>query len=719
MKKNSVNSVHIFLVLSSVLVLKAEDKPAEPLSAAELTRRKDALENWTFEPVSIEGRSFLLHFDRKDGSFFIQDRRTQVKWFSSWGRRGFASILLRGEGEKAASWLPVDRVEALYSEETKIRFRAASTQAPIPPVIFELESLSGSSGLSLRFEIPEESRARVAAVRLLESSLWVPDVDRGGVALPRGLGEWHDVEVEENFRVRLEGFPAPSRPSSPNESAEPSAEHFTLRFVGLLKSGNPLLLRWIEPATAVEVERRPVPGDSFPGRAAIFTSIELKGPAAKVEIYALGKEEIAPVDAAKAYRQLLGSSLHSSTLRSKTGAKPELRSFLGAALFRPAVGSSLSFQEVGGYAERLKRQLEIDEAAFILSQWSATVEAKAGFSFLPAAPEAGGSEGLKDLSKRLQEIGYIFGLEIQRDPPQRDESFAPLIELCSPQLILKKEEARSEAVGSKPEDLLRARTDLGRYASEKFGLFGLGGGSEAEVESCAYLEGPLGPFAKSPLSAVAWPLFPAAFGHCVRLATGPAEAIKPNEPLSFLAHLMLGEVPIYEIPPEVPRQAPPEDPRWCFARDEGWAAGKGLSAHDIFLKNTFEVLSYVARERFREPLLYHQKLTPDGSVRETRFGMDMRIVVNFGARNYEDKEDGFLIPPLGFVVRHPFLFAFHALRVHDVEYEKPAFFVVRSLEGKMYLRAERVNIYHGFGPEKIELGGKTFIVPRETVVRIW
>ena len=71
-----------------------------------------------------------------------------------------------------------------------------------------------------------------------------------------------------------------------------------------------------------------------------------------------------------------------------------------------------------------------------------------------------------------------------------------------------------------------------------------------------------------------------------------------------------------------------------FARDDGWAAGKGLSPEDVFLKNTYEVLSHVARIRAREQLLFHRALVPDASVRETYFGPDLRIVVNLGTEPF-------------------------------------------------------------------------------------
>jgi len=200
----------------------------------------------------------------------------------------------------------------------------------------------------------------------------------------------------------------------------------------------------------------------------------------------------------------------------------------------------------------------------------------------------------------------------------------------------------------------------------------------------------------------------------------PQDAVEPDQPEKLLAHLVLGEVPIYASPATGDRVEAPDDPRWCFARsDGGWAEGKGFTARERFVKNTYEVLTHVARIRARAPLLFHRFLTEDRAVEETYFGPDLRIIVNYGEKPYTDKELDFTLPRYGFWVQHPFFHAFSATRAHSVDYERPALFTVRSLEGKMYLRAESVRIYHGYGPSRVQLGGRDFDVPRESVVKIW
>ncbi|MCH2582746.1 MAG: hypothetical protein MK133_16300, partial [Planctomycetes bacterium] len=98
---------------------------------------------------------------------------------------------------------------------------------------------------------------------------------------------------------------------------------------------------------------------------------------------------------------------------------------------------------------------------------------------------------------------------------------------------------------------------------------------------------------------------------------------------------------------------------------------------------------------------------------------DLRVLGTFGKTPYEDTEARVVLPQYGFLIRHPFFLAFHALEADGLTYDSPAFFTVRSLEGKMYLRAEQVRIYQGMAPGKISLGGRVFEVAGELKTKVW
>jgi hypothetical protein len=220
-----------------------------------------------------------------------------------------------------------------------------------------------------------------------------------------------------------------------------------------------------------------------------------------------------------------------------------------------------------------------------------------------------------------------------------------------------------------------------------------------------------------------FPFFLASFADAVRLPVSAAHALGPDDAAGFLAHLVFAQAPVYEVEPQpgtaASGAAVADDPRWCFAREGGWTAGRGLSPRDVYIKNTYEVASWLARLAGRERFASQRFVTADGMVQEAQFGFDLRVLVNFGATEHEDEESDTVLPQYGFLVRHPYLLAFHAVKAGGLAYDKPAFYVVRSLEGKMYLRAERVRIYRGFGPSQVRIGGRTFEVDRELVTKIW
>ena len=90
--------------------------------SAEIQKRRQALSSWVFEPLELDGSSFRLHMDRHNSSFVLSIRRSNIEYYSSWGRKGFCSLRLSD-----GSLVPVDKVEDLTANSERIRFRAASS----------------------------------------------------------------------------------------------------------------------------------------------------------------------------------------------------------------------------------------------------------------------------------------------------------------------------------------------------------------------------------------------------------------------------------------------------------------------------------------------------------------------------------------------------------------------------------------------------------------
>ena len=678
--------------LSSLLVLAlggAVLSADDPLSPEDLEARRAALEKWTFEPVAIDGGAFLFHMDRRDSSFFILERRTGVKWFSSWGRRGFASALLSAE-DGSERWLPLDRVKSVVASGKTLRVAPTSNAGDLTGMRIEVKLLEGAAGgISIACEVEAAARARVKAVRLLDGALWTSDAAGGGSLVPIGPGEWLAADDPRERRIALDGLAGKSP--------------LSLLGLGIVSGKSPLLVRWSDPTATLLLERRPESSEKFPGRMGTFHGLELRitpgeGPASvRVDLYPLGSSEMGISDAARALRELDLADFRLS-LRHRVSVRPELAAFTSAALFRPRLGAGQGPEAVAAFAERLRRDLGIEDAAIIASGWT-----------------DGDREGLAACSRRVRALGFVFGLELGASPDggPGPEDLSRLRETASPDIVLLDMPPLPGDPAALPA-ALEARSALGSRAAEIFGLVGVKSRTGMDARYAALLEGALEPWRSMNSPGDAWPFLPAAVGSAARLTVDAGSGLRPGDDALFLAHLLAGETPLYAIP-----VGPGGEEKGAYTRDEGWCEGRGLSPAERFIKNTYEAAVHAASLRARNPMIFHRKLDGPSDARESFFGLDMRVLVNFGPGNYEDADDSVVLPPGGFFIKHPNLLVFHALRAGGVSYERPAFFVVRSLEGKMYLRADRVSIYRGFGPERIDLGGKTFQVDRESIVKIW
>jgi len=166
------------------------------------------------------------------------------------------------------------------------------------------------------------------------------------------------------------------------------------------------------------------------------------------------------------------------------------------------------------------------------------------------------------------------------------------------------------------------------------------------------------------------------------------------------------------------------NPRLLARADQGWA--QGLNETDRFIKNTYEVLSWLNRITAETPMTDHRFLTPDRSVEYSAFG-EVQIWVNYGPEPYVVpppeplqalSDQPTILPENGFLVLSPRFVALHATSFGGLTYEESVLFTARSLDDRPLWESERVRIYHGFGEPRLQLGGKEFQVEREAVVRV-
>ena len=718
------------------------------LGETELEKRRKALDNWVFEPVSLENSTYVFHMDRHTSSFRLSVRRSNVGYYSSWNRKGFCSILLKN-GETA----PVDKVENLNASSDRIRFRAGSSSRELPPIWLEWRKIKDGNQLALAFDVPEESRAQVSGLRLLDRSLWISDSDNGEILLPRGVGELHRAAEAGPLEIRLD------RPLAPG--GETSASAYSLPVIGLSRLAGALAFCWSDPEAALTIKREAVDDEKFPGRRGIFTSADFNGHSGELTFLVPTEINMEIMETARVYAHWVQGDRNLDSLRFKTSKREDLRAFIGAAMWRPSMTADArgplasrevryDFKQLASISRHWKEVLGIDRALVVPENWLATGAGEDGqLTRWNAAGECGGNSELSKAAEEIRSRGHLFGLGVDLDqlynpPPEKilnrseawgaaadvvrtTDSFNNLAAICDPQLLFINE---TEGLDPGRQDwglLLASRSDLLSETEKVFGLVGISHALPGDLHTVSLFDRILRSKLAAASSPTAFPLVPAIYGHVARLGFGGADALGPSDAAGFLCCLLYGQPPVYALPPGLyfksPEQPAPgnsgEPASSCFAREAGWTAGKKLGAHDLFIKNTYEVSTWLSRLCARNRLTSHRFLTADGSVQESFFSADLRVLVNFGKTPYEDKEARVVLPQYGFLVRHPFFLAFHALEADGLTYDSPAFFTVRSLEGKMYLRAEQVRIYQGMAPGKISLGGRVFEVDRELKTKVW
>jgi len=162
------------------------------------------------------------------------------------------------------------------------------------------------------------------------------------------------------------------------------------------------------------------------------------------------------------------------------------------------------------------------------------------------------------------------------------------------------------------------------------------------------------------------------------------------------------------------------DPALFTCADGGWA--EGMHPLDVYVKNTYEVLSPLNALTSRMPMEDHTFLTDDRRVVRSVFGSGaeaVTAVVNMGGAPYRvtSKVGGeVVLPAYGFLVESPTFVAFHASAFGGLTYEAPPLVTVRSLDGRPLAESAKVRIWHGFGDARLRLRGRVHEVAREATL---
>ena len=168
--------------------------------------------------------------------------------------------------------------------------------------------------------------------------------------------------------------------------------------------------------------------------------------------------------------------------------------------------------------------------------------------------------------------------------------------------------------------------------------------------------------------------------------------------------------------PEAPKQS-------TFSRaDNGWA--EELNLTDRFIKNSYELCSWIARIAADTPMSDHQFLSPD--VELTRFG-DLSIWINQGKTDIVLKASDYpairtasgsdvVLPPNGVLAISPSFLALHAAAFGGTNYDQPVFFTLRALDDKALAQSKKIRVFHGFGNDQLKAYGRNISVKREAVI---
>ena len=604
----------------------------EALSAAEVAKRRSALADRipAADRVSLDALKWRFDLDRKSGAWMLTDKATNVVWTSDPIRRRFADVTLRS-GDRSVIW-HVDGFDDIGRSADRLRLVTRPMVDGAPSgvaVIFTVEPMTDPDGVRVAYQSEASGDWRVARVRLLAGALGVTEADAGIVYVPDRLGielraddglpgsqQWrtYDSLSMAMCGAVKQGSPNAGSPGrakqAPRSGAGPplgGPPGPSRPPVGGLR-GSALLVNWENVDTTLTVNTSWPDDPLVPGRRMRALSLDISAPDGMCTIHPLGRGGY--VEIAHAYRALARAKGWLTTWAEKRRQFPTVDRMFGAANFKPFVLSRVvpssrfssdgkehvflgfTFDEVAKCAEHWRNDLGIDRAYVVMAGWINGGYDVRHPDILPAAPECGGNDALRDAFGRIKRCGYLVGMhdnyqDMYEDAaswdlrwlnktadgtPKRggnwnggqawqvcaieqvalaerkDTNLPKVAELFGPTIyFIDTTFAWGLVTCEDPnhpmtrQDDLEWKTKLCLLAKQHFGLFGSEEGREWSVPCADYLEGIFGHQTDSPPGSVI-PLFPLVYSDCVQIMTHQGNRIGPGDERKMADHILFAEM---------------------------------------------------------------------------------------------------------------------------------------------------------------------------------
>ena len=358
----------------------------------------------------IETPALRFEVSERDGTYRLTDKAAGVMWRSHASRFGEIAVAQEGKVQRLA----LAACEAAEGGgELVLTFRPLAERREA--VVRVRVKSAGARTLEFSFETAGGMEAE--EIRLLDGAFGIGADERGYAVVPAREGLLIPAESGLRFRQRF-------------GASDYQGCHMTM--MGMVKAGAALLVTWTDPYVAVEIQ----------GDGGLVASAILRKSARSVRVTVLGKGDYVTV--ARAYREVARAKGYLVTWDEKLKGHPERAKYLGASNVKLwqavnrrmneesteqlSVRVNWSFDEAAQVAEHVKRDLKMEKVLFGLGGWTRRGYDNQHPDILPAAPEAGGDQGLADCARRVMQLGYLLALhdnyqDMYRDAPSWDEQW--------------------------------------------------------------------------------------------------------------------------------------------------------------------------------------------------------------------------------------------------------------------------------------------------------